>query len=106
LKNKINALLEDAGLPREDLAAIVAAHPNPHPKVASMKMRKATGTRVGQPSETGKFIRKPFAAVVPDDFTDYIDERCQVVAPATADREIDLFSAVCHLTIDTWRITS
>lgn len=101
---KINALLEDAGLPREDLADIVAAHPNPHPKVASMKMRKATGTRVGQPSETGKFIRKPFAAVVPDDFTDYIDERCQVVAPATVDREIDLFSAVCHLAIDTWRI--
>lgn len=101
---KINALLEDAGLPREDLASIVAAHPNPHPKVASMKMRKATGTRVGQPSETGKFVRKPFAAIVPDDFTDYIDERCQVVAPATVDREIDLFSAVCHLAIDTWRI--
>lgn len=101
---KINALLEDAGLPREDLAAIVAAHPNPHLKVASMKKRKVTGTRVGQPSETSKFIRKPFAAVVPDDFTDYIDERCQVVAPATVDREIDLFSAVCHLAIDTWRI--
>ena len=101
---KINALLEDAGLPREDLAAIVTAHPSPHPKVASMKMRKPTGTRVGQPSETGKFIRKAFAAVVPDDFTDYIDERCQVVAPATVDREIDLFSAVCHLAIDTWRI--
>ncbi|WP_313704205.1 site-specific integrase [Massilia sp.] len=101
---KINALLEDAGLPREDLATIVAMHPTPHPKVTSMKMRKATGTRVGQPSEAGKFIRKAFAAVVPDDFTDYIDERCQVVAPATVDREIDLFSAVCHLAIDTWRI--
>jgi len=101
---KINALLEDAGLPREDLAAIVAVHPNPHSKVASMKKRKTTGTRVGQPSEMGKFIRKPFAAVVPDDFTDYIDERCQVVEPATVDREIDLFSAVCHLAIDTWRI--
>lgn len=101
---KINALLEDAGLPRENLAAIVTVHPNPHPKVAGMKMRKSTGTRVGQPSEAGKFIRKPFAAVVPDDFTDYIDERCQVVAPATVDREIDLFSAVCHLAIDTWRI--
>ena len=101
---KINALLEDAGLPREDTAAIVAAHPNPHPKVLSGKKRKATGVRVGQPSETGKFIRKPFAAVVPDDFIDYIDERCQVVEPATVDREIDLFSAVCNLAIDTWRI--
>lgn len=101
---KINAWLEDAGLPRQDPAAIVAAHPNPEPKVAGMKIRKVTGTRVGQPSETSKFIRKAFAAVVPDDFTDYIDERCQVVEPGTVDREIDLFSAVCHLAIDTWRI--
>ncbi|WP_346380655.1 site-specific integrase [Acidithiobacillus sp.] len=101
---KINALLEDAGLPRQDLAEIVAAHPNPHPRVAGMKFRRPTGIRVGQPSETSKFIRKAFAAIVPDDFTDYIDERCQVVEPATVDREIDLFSAVCHLAIDTWRI--
>jgi integrase len=101
---KINAWLEDAGLPRQDLAAIVAAHPNPAPTVASMKIRKPTGTRVGQPSETSKFIRKAFASVVPDDFTDYIDERCQVVESSTVDREIDLFSAVCHLAIDTWRI--
>jgi integrase len=101
---KINAWLEDAGLHRQDLATIVAAHPNPHPKVAGMKIRKPTGTRVGQPSELSKFIRKPFATIVPDDFSDYIDERCQVVKPATVDREIDLFSAVCHLAIDTWRV--
>lgn len=101
---KINALLEDAGLARQDLAEIVAAHNNPHPKVASMKLRKATGTRVGQSSEASKFIRKPFATIVPDDFTDYIDERCQEVSPATVDREIDIFSAVCRIAIDTWRI--
>ncbi len=100
---KINAWLEDAGLPRQDLAAIVAAHPNLHPKVAGMKIRKSTGKRVGQTSEATKFIRKAFSAIVPDDFTDYIDERCQVVEPATVDREIDIFSAVCHIAIDTWR---
>ena len=97
---KINAWLEDAGLPRQDLAEIVATHPNPHPKVAGMIIRKSTGTRVGQPSETSKFIRKAFCSVVPDDFTDFIDERCQIVAPATVDREIELFSAVCNLAID------
>ncbi|AJX16502.1 site-specific integrase [Burkholderia ubonensis] len=101
---KINALLEDAGFERQDLAKILAAHPNPHPKVASMKIRKPTGARMGQASESGKFIRKGFAEIVPDDFTDYIDERCQAVAPATVDREIDIFSAVCRIAIDTWRI--
>lgn len=101
---KINALLEDAGLERQDLAAIVAAHPNPHPKVAGMHVRKPTGARVREPSEAAKFIRKAFAEIVPDDFTDYIDERCQDVASATVDREIDIFSAVCNIAIDTWRI--
>lgn len=101
---KINALLQDAGLERQDLAAILAAHPNPHTKVAGMKIRKSTGTRVGQCSEASKFIRKPFAQICPDDFKDYIDERCQEVSPATVDREIDIFSAVCRMAIDTWRI--
>ena len=101
---KINALLEDAGLERQDLTPIVAAHPNPHPKVAGMKIRKPTGTRVGQCLETSNFIRKPFAQIVPDDFKDYIDERCQEVSPATVDREIDIFSAICRIAIDTWRI--
>ena len=101
---KINALLEDAGLERQDLAAILAAHLNPHPKVADMKIRKPTGTRVGQSSEMSKFIRKPFAQVVPADFEDYIDERCQVVEGSTVDREIDLFSSVCRIAIDSWRI--
>jgi integrase len=101
---KINAQLEDAGLERQDLAAIVVAHPNPHPKVASMRVRKPTGTCVREPSDAAKFIRKAFADIVPEDFTDYIDERCQDVAPATVDREIDIFSAVCNIAIDTWRI--
>ncbi|VVE76974.1 integrase [Pandoraea captiosa] len=101
---KINGWLEDAGLERQDLARIVASHPNPHPVVAKAKLRKPTGTRMGQSSDTCKFIRKGFAEIVPDDFSDFIDERCQVVEPATVDREIDIFSAVCHIAIDTWRI--
>ncbi|MFM0029724.1 site-specific integrase [Paraburkholderia madseniana] len=101
---KINAWLEDAGLQRQDLAGIVASHPNPHPAVARAKLRKPTGARMGQSSETSKFIRKSFAEIVPDDFTDFIDERCQAVEPSTVDREIDIFSAVCNIAIDTWRI--
>lgn len=101
---KINAMLEDAGLKRQDLAEIVAAHPNPHPRVAGKRVRKPTGARVREPSEAARFIRKSFAEIVPDDFQDYIDERCQDVSPATVDREIDLFSAVCNLAVDTWRI--
>ncbi|CAJ3729190.1 integrase [Burkholderia pseudomallei] len=101
---KINAMLEDAGLPRLDLGEIVTQHKNPHPKVAAMKLRKATGTRMGRASEASKFIRKAFATVVPDDFTDYIDERCQIVEASTVDREIDIFSAVCNIAIDVWRI--
>lgn len=101
---KINALLMDAGFERQDLAEILAAHPNPHPKIAGMNVRKPSGARMGEASESSKFIRKGFAEVVPDDFTDYIDERCQVVSPATVDREIDIFSAVCRMAIDTWRV--
>lgn len=101
---KINGWLEDAGLERQDLREIVASHPNPHPKVANATLRKPTGARMAQPSETCKFIRKGFAEIVPDDFTDFINERCEVVEPATVDREIDIFSAVCHIAIDTWRI--
>ncbi|MCO4879917.1 site-specific integrase [Paraburkholderia caribensis] len=101
---KINGWLEDAGLERQDLREIVTTHPNPHPSVAAAKLRKSTGARMGQSSETCKFIRKGFAEIVPDDFTDFIDERCQVVEPSTVDREIDIFSAVCHIAIDTWRI--
>ena len=101
---KINSLLEDAGLARQDMADILAKHKNPHPKLMGKKISKPTGKRVSQPAEYAEFIKKPFAALVPDDFTDYIDERCQVVAASTVDRELDLFSAVCRLAIDTWRI--
>ncbi|MEQ6433698.1 site-specific integrase [Comamonas sp. w2-DMI] len=101
---KINAVLEDAGLPREDMAAILAAHPNPHPKWKGKQMRKPTGAQMREPSEASRFVRKSFADVVPDDFMDYIDERCQMVEASTVDREIDIFAAVCNTAIDMWRI--
>lgn len=100
----INAILEDAGLPRVDVAEAHAAHPNPHPNHAAKKFRKATGRKMRTASVTSCFVLKTFADLLPTDFNDYIDDRCQSVAGATVDREVDLFSAVCRIAIDTWRI--
>ena len=100
----INAILEDAGLPRVDVAEAHAAHPNPHPSHATKKFRKATGKKMRTASVTSCFVLKPFADLLPTDLNDYIDDRCQSVAGATVDREVDLFSAVCRMAIDTWRI--
>jgi integrase len=101
---KVNAILEDAGLPREDMGAILAAHPNPHPALKDKQMRKPTGARMREPSDASRFVRKSFADVGPEDFEDYIDERMQVVEAATVDRELDLFTAVCNTAINRWRI--
>jgi len=100
----INAILVDAGLPRVDIAKAYADHKNRHPSLAKMKFRKPTGRRMRTPSLASCFIRKPFADIMPEDFNDYIDDRCQSVSPSTVDREIDVFSAVCRMAIDTWRV--
>ena len=42
--------------------------------------------------------------MLPDDFETYIADRCEEVLPSTVDRELDVFSAVCNVAIDTWRI--
>lgn len=101
---KINAVLQDAGLPREDMGAILAAHPNPHATLKGKKVRKPTGARMSEPSDASRFVRKSFADVVPEDFRDYIDERLQVVEASTVDREIDIFAAACNAAIDMWRV--
>mgnify|MGYP001604868224 CR=1 FL=1 len=102
---KINAMLEDAGLPRQSVAEIVAKHKNPCDKVKNMKSRKENGTRVRAAAcSATKFILKPFAALAPEDFDEYVDERCQDVAAATVDRELDILSAVCNTAIRKWRI--
>lgn len=100
----INAILADVELPRLNLAEVHAAHKNPHPSLTGKVFRRASGKSVRKPSPATCFVRKPFADVVPDDFNDYIDDRCQAVEAPTVDREIDLFSAVCRVAIDTWRI--
>lgn len=101
---QINAMLEDAGLPRQSIAEIVANHPNPCDKVKAMKIRKENGKKMHEPCSATQFILKPIAHIEPDDFTDYVDERCQVTSAATADRELDIFSAVCSIAMKTWRI--
>lgn len=101
---KINAMLEDSGLPRIDLGEVFAAHKNPHPSLRDWKPRKSTGAAVRTPSESAHWVRKRFAELMPDDINEYIDDRCEAVSEATVDRELDIVSAVCRIAIDTWRI--
>ncbi len=102
---KINAMLEDAGLARQSIADIIAAHPNPCDKVKAMTVRKETGKRVRASARSStRFVLKPFATLIPKDFEDYADDRSQDVMPATADRELDILSAVCTAAIKRWRI--
>lgn len=101
---RINGMLEDAGLPREDLAAVLAAHRSPHPSLTKLGRRRVVGNTVRTPLPTMKWINKPFAQLLPEDFETYIADRCEEVAPSTVDREVDIFSAVCNIAIDTWRI--
>lgn len=96
-------MLVDAGLPPQNLAEIITTHPNPHKKNLE-NVRKPTGNRMGQSSDASKFIKKSLGTIVPEDFAHYMDERSQVVELSTIDREFDVFSRVCTLAIDTWRI--
>jgi integrase len=100
----INAILEDAGLPRVDVEAACKAHKNPHPSHAKRAFPKPSGRKFRETSSAACFIRKSFADLGPEDFNDYIDERCSLVAGSSVDREVDLFSAVCRIAIETWRI--
>ncbi len=99
---QINMWLEDAGYERQDLAALHAAHPNPQDR--NLRVSKPTGRRMSQPSEAAVFIKKSFAALGPEDFREYMDERLQCVEPATVDRELDVFRAVCNAAMSAWRI--
>lgn len=99
---QINSWLLDAGLPVQNVAEVHANHPNPaepHPKLP-----KQTGKRASKPCAAAAFIRKAFAALQPEDFQDFYDERAMSVAPATVDREHDLFKLVCTIAMKKWRI--
>lgn len=100
----INPILVDAGMPRVDISNAYAEHKNPHPSLANKKFCKPTGRGIRTLTGSSRFVRKPFGDLMPDDFNDYIDDRCQAVSPSSVDREVDIFSAVCHMAIDTWRI--
>lgn len=99
---QVNSWLEDAGYERLDIAAIHAEHKVPHNR--NLRIPKPSGHRMSEPSEASSFIDKGFAELVPKDFEDYIDERLQLVAPSTVDRELDVFRAVCNTAMNTWRI--
>lgn len=100
----LNAILADAGLERVDMAQAYAEHKNPHASLAGKVFRKPSGKQVRTRSEASCFVHKRFSDVVPEDFNDYIDDRCQTVQASTVDREVDLFSAICKMAINTWRI--
>jgi len=99
---KINAWLEDAGLPCQDIAAIHKAHPNPYDR--DLHIPRPSNRRMSLPCDAVAFIRKPFSNVEPDDFSDFVDERAQVAEPATIDRDLDIFNTVCCTAINKWRI--
>lgn len=99
---KINSWLADSGLPELDLAAIHAAHPNP--EVPGLRIPVQSGKRMSAPCTASSFVLKPFSELEPGDFDDYVDERMEVVAAATADRELDIVRRVCSLAMNKWRI--
>jgi len=99
---QINGWLADAGLERLDIAAVHAAHKNP--QQPDLRIPKPIGRRMSEPSSAVGFIRKSFAALEPEDFREYMDERLQVAEPATVDRELDVFRAACRMATKSWRI--
>lgn len=101
---RINGMLEDAGHPRQDMAEILSNHRNPHPNLNAIRQRKHVGNLVRKSLDSMRWLNKPFAQIGPEDINDYIDDRCQDVMPSTVDRELDIFSAVCNMAIDTWRV--
>lgn len=99
---QINSWLVDAGLPRQDIAAVHAAHKNPQDR--NLHIPTPNGHRMSEPNEAARFILKPFSKIGPTDFSSYVDERVEDVDTATADRELDIIRRVCSVAINKWRI--
>ncbi|MYM30625.1 tyrosine-type recombinase/integrase [Duganella sp. CY15W] len=55
------------------------------------------------PSSEIQWMRKPFTAIETEDIEGYIDERLEVVEPATVDREIDCLRAVFTVATKVWK---
>ncbi|MEX3944824.1 tyrosine-type recombinase/integrase [Paraburkholderia sp. BR10937] len=99
---KLNAMLEDAGRPRVDLAPVLDANLAIYPHLRNVKLRTPTGIKVRRGSSALAWINLPFAQVKTTDIEDYIRERLEDAKPATVDRELDLISAICRVAIKTW----
>lgn len=97
---KLNGLLDDAGCAKVDIDELASSHP----RLKDKKLRQPNGAKMRESASTVEWIKKPFAQIEPTDFEDYVNERLEVVAPATVDRELDIFSAICRIAINTWRI--
>lgn len=98
---KLNAFLEDSrGELKRKLAQDAAARERGEAGGWTNGRKRARRT----PIEHLEWLHKPFASVQPTDIEEYLHARVEVVAPATADRELDLLSAVFNVAIRTWRI--
>lgn len=62
--------------------------------------------RIGRLLRTEAFVDKKLAALTTEDLQDFIYDRLTEVAPATADRDIDIISQVLHYADDVWRIAA
>jgi integrase len=96
---KLNGLLRDAGCEPVSLAEILKKTP-----FKTQLRRTPNGAQMRESATVVDWVHKPFGKLMPDDFHQYIEERLESVMPATVDREIDLFSAICRKAILTWRV--
>ncbi|RDK09165.1 site-specific integrase [Cupriavidus lacunae] len=55
------------------------------------------------PASDLDWMNKPFAEVETLDLERYINDRLEVAAPATVDREVDVLSAICKVAITVWK---
>jgi integrase len=99
---KLNAMLEDAGRSRVDLAPVIDANLTIYPHLKNVKARTPTGIKARKGSSSVEWINKPFAQVKTTDIEGYIRGRVLDAKPATVDRELDLISAVCRVATKTW----
>lgn len=56
-----------------------------------------------KPATGLEWMEKPFAQVETTDIEGYIEDRLDVVSPATVDREVDVLSSICNVAIKVWK---
>lgn len=74
------------------------------PGIESEEWAKKQTRNIMRKRATGlEWMHKPFAQVETADIDGYIRDRCDVVGPATVDREIDVMSRICTIAIERWK---